>query len=201
MNESLPFNLKAVWTSQLASGITLSREEMERRMKMHERKLRKDRMSFWIGQFCVMAAGVLAINMRSHLWGEVIRISCLALWAILYNTGYAQQVRGGNSGVALGLNPSSHPLVDTYRDHLSRRRDFYRHASFLVVPCLVIAVFALPGIAAIMQGRVSSLLLIPYGLLLTLSLSLYTFRRRIELPGIEREIRELDEFRKWNPAG
>jgi hypothetical protein len=70
-----------------------------------------------------------------------------------------------------------------------------------VVPCLVIAVFALPGIAAIMQGRVSSLLLIPYGLLLTLSLSLYTFRRRIELPGIEREIRELDEFRKWNPAG
>jgi hypothetical protein len=115
------------------------------------------------------------------------------LWAILYNTGYAQQVRGGNSGVALGLNPSSHPLVDTYRDHLSRRRDFYRHASFLVVPCLVIAVFALPGIAAIMQGRVSSLL--------TLSLSLYTFRRRIELPGIEREIRELDEFRKWNPAG
>jgi hypothetical protein len=50
------------------------------------------------------------------------------------------------------------------------------------------------------DGRVSSLLLIPYGLLLTLSISLYTFRRRIELPGIEREIRELDEFRKWNPA-
>ena len=168
---------------------------------MHERRLRKDRRSFWIGQLLIAAAGIVAINMRPYLLGEVMRVSCLATWVILYSGGYAHRFCAGNSGVALGLNPSSHPLVDTYRDHLSRRRDFYRHASFLVVPCLVIGVFALPGIAAIMQGRVGMLLLIPYGLLLTLSVSLYAVRRRIELPGIEREIRELDEFRKWNPAG
>jgi hypothetical protein len=200
-NESLPFDLKAVWTSQHASGFTLSREAMKGRMKMHERRLRNDRMSFWIGQLCIAAAGVVAINMRSYLWGEVMRLTCLALWVILYSAGYAQRVRAGRSEVALGLNPSVHPLVDAYRDYLRRRQDFYRHASFLVVPCLVIGVFALPGIAAIVHGRVSPLLLIPYGLLLALSISTYTVRRRIELPGIEREIRELDEFRKWNPAG
>lgn len=200
-NESSPFNLKAVWTSQLASGITLTRAEMEGRMKMHERKRRTDRVSFWIGQLLIAAAGIVAINLRPYLWGEVMRISCLALWVILYSGGYAHRFCTGNSGIALGLNPSVRPLVDAYREHLGRRRDFFRHASFLVVPCLVIAVFSLPGIAAIIQGRVSALLLIPYGLLLTLSVSLYTARRRIELPGIEREIRELDEFRKWNPAG
>jgi hypothetical protein len=59
----------------------------------------------------------------------------------------------------------------------------------------------LPGLAAITRGRVSALLLIPYRLLLALSIFVYIVRRRIDLPGIEREIRELDEFRKWNPAG
>jgi hypothetical protein len=194
-NESSPFDLKTVWTSQLASGITLSREAMAGRMKMRERKHRYERMSFWIGQICLAAGGIAAMGARSYLLGEVLRESCLALWVILYSTGYAHRVCAGSSGIALGLNPSVHSLVDTYRDNLSKRRDFYRHASFLVVPCLVIGVFSLPGIAAIVQGRVSALLLIPYGLLLALSISLYAFRRRIVLPGIEREIRELDEFR------
>ena len=199
-NDSLPFDLKTVWTSQFASGTTLSPEEMKGRMKMHERRLRKERMSFWIGQLCIAAAGIVAINMRSSIWGEVMRVSCLALWVILYSTGYARLCQADSSAAALGLNPSAHPLVDSYRNYLRKRQDFYRHSSFLVVPCVVIGVFALPGIAAIAEGRVSILLLIPYGLLLTLSLSLYAVRRRIKLPELEREIRELEDFRKWSPA-
>ena len=200
-NESSLLHLKEAWTNQVSSGLTLSREAMEERTKMHEQKLRKDHMSFWIGQICIAAAGVLAVNMRPYAWSEVIRVSCMALWVILYNTGYAQRVRADRSKVSLGLNPSDHSLADSYRDFLSRRRDFYRHSSFLVVPCLVVVVFALPALAASIEGRVSGLVLIPYGILVMLSYALYALRRRTELPGINREIRELDEYRKWNPAG
>ena len=200
-NESSAFDLKEVWKGQISSGITLSREAMEERIKMHERRLRNVRAAFWVGQICIAITGAVAGSMKSYPWSEIIRVVCLAFWVILYNTSYVRRGRNENSGTALGLYPSMSPLVDSYKDNLRRQRDFYRHASFLVVPCMVLGLFTLPALAAVIEGRVSGLLLIPYGILLTLSFSLYTLRRRIELPGLEREIRELDEFRKLNPAG
>jgi len=201
-NESSLFNLKEVWTSQNSSGITLSREDMEERMQMRKTRLRNVRMGFWISQIVIIFAGAAAANMKSYPWNEVLRLSSLTLWLFLFNSSYTQWSPSRQSPLSLGLDPSVHPLVDSYRDYLSRRHDFYRHTSSFIVPCLLIVFFALPGLlAATVQGRVSNLILVPYGLLFACSLLFYKIRRRIELPRIEREIREVDEYRKWNPAG
>ena len=179
----------------------MSREAMEERMRLHERKLRKDRMTFRVGQITIMTAAAMAASMRSYPWNEIIRLSSLTMWVMLYHTSYAQRGRTGRAGVALGMDPSVHPLVDFYRDSLSTRHDFYRHASFLTVPFLVVGILALPAFGAVMEGSESGLLLIPYGILLSLSFALYTIRRRTELPKIEREIREIDDYRRLNPLG
>ena len=179
----------------------MSREAMEKRMKLHQRKLRKDRMTFWIGQITLMVAAAMASSMRTYPWNEIVRLSSLTMWVMLYQTSYAQPGRTGRSGTALGLDPPVHPLVEFYRDGLSSRRDFYRHASFLVVPFLVVGLLALPAFGAVMEGRVSGLLLIPYGILFSLSFAFYIIRRRVELPKLEREIQQIDEYRRLNPLG
>ena len=188
-NNLLADNGRNIWQSQPPEEIIVSVEELQKRSARLKARMRRGSV-IWVAagaiQIVVSIARPYLEDLAIAPW--VAALDFVSVVVVLLYWPYLSTMTRGP--ISLGLTAGSTPSLEFYRQRLELQRDFLRY-DYGGIPKLLVAVFAL-----VLFGVKYPLIMIPMGSAAMIWGMISYLRMKRGSPAIQRELNELDTFRR-----
>jgi hypothetical protein len=175
------YDPQTLWQTQTTEDIAMSLQKVRTAAQRHsERNLRNK----WI--FNAALAGYILVSFAARGTGLglllVLRVILGAVWLL-----YLPRFREQPVSLSLSLTDVS-PGLQFYRKELVMERDYFRSSSKWVTPVLYMTVIFVTSLS------MGWMVAVPVCVVFAAFLVRFYFQRKQTLPGIEKEIRNLDSL-------